>query len=123
LALGVHGDAISGEFDDNGDAPRMPPARIGGRLSWEGDAFSTWVSVLGAADQDDPGDFETKTDGYTRWDLGADYRFRFTGERELLVFAKWKNIGDEEIRLSTSFLRNYAPQAGESIEAGVRFYF
>ena len=123
LALGVHGDAISGEFDDNGDAPRMPPARIGGRLSWEGDAFSTWVSVLDAADQDDPGDFETETDGYTRWDLGADYRFRFAGERELLVFAKWKNIGDEEIRLSTSFLRNYAPQAGESIEAGVRFFF
>jgi iron complex outermembrane receptor protein len=32
LALGVHGDAISGEFDDNGDAPRMPPSRIGGWL-------------------------------------------------------------------------------------------
>ena len=123
LALGVHGDVISGEFDDNGDAPRMPPARIGSRLSWEGDAFSTWVSVLSAADQDNPGDFETETDGYTRWDLGADYRFRFAGDRELLVFAKWKNIGDEEIRLSTSFLRNYAPQAGESIEAGLRFYF
>jgi iron complex outermembrane receptor protein len=79
--------------------------------------------VLDAADQDNPGDFETETDGYTRWDLGADYRFQFAGETGLLVFLKWKNIGDEEIRHSTSFLRNYAPEAGESIEAGVRLTF
>jgi iron complex outermembrane receptor protein len=123
LALGINGDLISAEFDDNGDVPRMPPARVGGRLSWQGDAFSTWLRVQRAADQDDPGDFETETDGYTRWDLGADYRFRFASERELLVFLKWKNIGDDEIRLSTSFLRNFAPEAGESVEAGVRFTF
>jgi iron complex outermembrane receptor protein len=79
--------------------------------------------VLDAADQDDPGDFETATDGYTRWDAGADYRWQIRGEQELLVFAKWKNIGDEEIRLSTSFLRNYAPEAGESFEVGLRYSF
>ena len=123
LALGVRGDVISGEFDDAGDVPRLPPARIGGSLTWAGDAFSTWVSVISAADQDDPGDFETETDGWTRWDIGADYRFSFADERELLAFVKWKNIGDDEIRLSTSFLRNYAPEAGESIEAGIRFTF
>ena len=68
-------------------------------------------------------DFETETDGYTRWDLGADYRFSFAQERELLVFMKWKNITDEKIRLSTSFLRNYAPQAGQSVAVGIRFSF
>ncbi len=41
----------------------------------------------------------------------------------MLAFLKLKNIGDEEVRLSTSFLRNFAPQTGESIEAGVRFMF
>ena len=41
----------------------------------------------------------------------------------LLAFVKLKNITDEEIRLSTSFLRNYAPQPGESIEAGIRLMF
>ena len=55
--------------------------------------------------------------------MGADYRFEFGNDMDLLVFLKWKNISDEEIRLSTSFLRNYAPQAGESIEAGLRFSF
>jgi iron complex outermembrane receptor protein len=123
LFLGVRADMISGEFDNSGDVPRLPPMRIGGKLSWTGDAFSTWVSVLNASDQQDSGNFETETDGYTRWDMGADYRFSMADDRDLLVFIKWKNIGDEDIRLSTSFLRNYAPESGESIEAGIRFTF
>ena len=81
------------------------------------------MRVLNADDQDDPGAFETETDGYTRWDAGIDYRFRLPGDSDLVAFLKWKNLSDEEIRLSTSFLRNYAPQAGESIEAGLRFTF
>ena len=123
VALGIRGDIISAEFDNNGDVPRLPPTRIGSELSWRGDNFGTWISVLSAADQDDPGDFETETDGYTRWDLGADYRFKLRGDRELLAFMKWKNIGDDQIRLSTSFLRNYAPEAGESLEVGLRYSF
>ncbi|MFK8048618.1 MAG: TonB-dependent receptor [Halioglobus sp.] len=123
VALGVHGDIIFGEFDNSGDIPRLPPARIGGKLSWTSDSFSTWVSVMNASDQDDPGNFETETEGYTRWDIGADYQLQFAENNQVIVFLKWKNIGDEEIRLSTSFLRNYAPEAGESIEAGLRFMF
>ncbi|MEP0203614.1 MAG: TonB-dependent receptor [Halioglobus sp.] len=123
LMLGVFGDMISGEFDSAGDVPRMPPLRIGSELSWSGDAFNAFVRVINADDQDDAGDFETDTDGYTRWDAGVDYSFNLYGDTELLTFIKWKNIGDEEIRLSTSFLRNYAPQAGESVEAGIRFSF
>ncbi|MEJ2531187.1 MAG: TonB-dependent receptor [Halioglobus sp.] len=123
LWFGLFGDMISGEFDDNGDVPRLPPRRLGARLSWSGDALGAWVSALDAADQDDPGDFETETSGYTRWDAGVDYRWRLRDSRELVAFLKWKNIGDQEIRLSTSFLRNYAPEAGESLEAGIRFTF
>jgi iron complex outermembrane receptor protein len=114
---------ISGEFDDAGDVPRMPPRRLGAGLNWSDDNLGAWVRVVDAGDQDDPGDFETETDGYTRWDAGVDYRLGFQDDRELFFFLKWKNIGDDEIRLSTSFLRNYAPQAGESVEAGIRFAF
>lgn len=123
LFLDVRGDIISGEFNNSGDVPRSPPMRIGGKLSWTGDAFNTWVSILSASDQDDSGNFETETDGYTRWDIGANYRFNMTDDSDLTVFIKWKNIGDEEIRLSTSFLRNYAPEVGESVEAGIRYSF
>jgi len=114
---------IAGEFDSAGDVPRLPPMRIGSELSWRSDALGASVRVLDAGDQDDPGAFETGTDGYTRWDAGLDYTARFSRGTELLAFIKVKNITDEEIRLSTSFLRNFAPQAGESVEAGVRFMF
>ena len=123
VALGVFGDMITGEFDSAGDVPRLPPMRIGSELSWRSDSLGAYVRVLNASDQDNPGDFETETDGYTRWDAGIDYRVTFSQSTEMLAFLKLKNIGDEEIRLSTSFLRNFAPQAGESIEAGVRFMF
>jgi iron complex outermembrane receptor protein len=34
-----------------------------------------------------------------------------------------RNLADEEIRLSTSFLRDVAPEAGRSVEAGLRYTF
>jgi iron complex outermembrane receptor protein len=123
LTLGIFGDMIRGEFDFAGDVPRMPPMRIGSELAWRGDSLGAYVRVLNAADQDKPGEFETETDGYTRWDAGIDYTMQFAGDTELLAFLKLKNISDEEIRLSTSFLRNYAPQPGESVEAGIRLTF
>ncbi len=123
LALGVFGDVTVGEFDDAGDVPRLPPMRIGSELSWRSDAFGAYVRVINADDQDNAGNFETETDGYTRWDAGVDYRMTLMANTELLAFVKWKNIGDEEIRLSTSFLRNFAPEPGESIEAGIRLTF
>jgi iron complex outermembrane receptor protein len=123
LSLAIFGDYIVAEFDDAGDVPRMPPGRIGAQLDWRGDVWSFWLRGMKASDQDDPGEFETETDGYTRWDAGVDYRWGLSSERELFAFLKWKNIGDEQIRLSTSFLRNVAPQAGESVEAGIRLSF
>lgn len=123
LTLGVFGDFVSAEFDDAGDVPRMPPRRIGSKLEWSNESLGVYVRALNADDQDEPGDFESETDGYTRWDAGVDYRWSLGSDSEMLAFLKWKNITDEEIRLSTSFLRNYAPQAGESFEVGVRLSF
>ena len=123
LSLDITGDYVVGEFDKAGDVPRLPPLRLGAKLQWQDDDRSAWLRAQWADEQDSPGEIETPTDGYTRWDLGADYRWRVGSDNEVLAFLKWKNINDEEIRLSTSFLRNYAPEAGRSIEAGVRFSF
>ena len=38
--------------DDSGDVPRLPPLRIGSRLSWQADQWRVWGSVLDADDQD-----------------------------------------------------------------------
>lgn len=120
VLLGVFGDVIHGELEAGGDVPRLPPRRIGGRLQWSGDALQFWTRVISAADQDRPGINEAETAGYTRWDAGAEYRIS-PGASDLTLFVSLNNIGDEDIRLSTSFLRDVAPEAGRSIEAGIRF--
>jgi iron complex outermembrane receptor protein len=101
----------------------MPPGRLGAEFNWANEATGVFLRVLRAADQNDAGEFEAETNGYTRWDAGADYRMSLAKDAELLFFLKWKNIGDEDYRQSTSFLRDFAPQAGRSVEAGLRYSF
>jgi iron complex outermembrane receptor protein len=54
--------------------------------------------------------------------MGGEYRLPLAGG-ELVSFVTLNNVGDEEIRLSTSFLRDVAPEAGRAIEAGIRYSF
>lgn len=122
LGLRVFGDALFGRLDEGGDVPRLPPARLGGRLGWAAEHWELWCSVLHATDQDKPGDFEAATGGYTRWDLGGEYRIPLAGA-ELVTFFEFRNIGNDQIRLSTSFLRDVAPEAGRSVAAGIRYSF
>ena len=76
-----------------------------------------------ADDQDKPGENEEATEGYTRWDAAAEYRTGAFESGEVVFFARFKNITDEEIRLSTSFLRDFAPEAGRSLELGLRLVY
>jgi len=52
--------------------------------------------------------------------LGAQYRLASFGDSEVLLFAKGKNMLNENIRNSTSYLRNFAPEPGRSAELGIR---
>jgi len=120
VSITLFGDWIEGELDNNDDVPRLPPLRVGATLDYALGPFGVYLRGVNAADQDNPGINETETDGYTRWDAGMDYHFKLGSDRELLVFLKGTNLSDEEIRLSTSFLRNIAPEAGRSVELGFR---
>ena len=122
LRAGFTADVIRGELDDGDDVPRLPPLRLGGQLSWASDRLELWTRVLDAASQQRAGVNEASTRGYTRWDAGVDYRLPLGGS-ELVLFVAGHNLGDEEIRLSTSFLRDVAPEAGRSVEAGLRLHF
>ncbi|MEM9254001.1 MAG: TonB-dependent receptor [Pseudomonadota bacterium] len=122
FALGLFGDYVRGELDSGGDVPRLPPTRFGGRLSLGEDAWYVWTSLLWADDQDRPGDNEEETEGYTRWDIGGEYRLPIA-DGQVLLSLEGRNLADEEIRLSTSFLRDEAPEAGRSVVATVRYSF
>lgn len=122
VSLRLFGDSMRGRFDDHGDVPRMPPPRVGFEVNLAAAAWSAYVTLLHAADQDKPGAFEIGTDGYDRVDAGVDYTIT-SNNGELLLFLKGRNLGDREIRLASSYLRGFAPEAGRSFEAGMRYRF
>ena len=123
LRLALTGDYISGKLDSGAYVPRLPPMRLGSKLSWTDNEWYWFASVLVAAEQDRPGDNESETKGYSRWDAGLEYRLQFGGNSTVVLFASLNNISDEEIRLSTSFLRDFAPESGRSLAAGFRIEF
>jgi len=123
LGVRVFGDNIRGKFANTGDVPRMPTSRLGAEMRLEGNEWSVYGTVIHALAQDRPGDFELVTDSWTRLDVGADYTLHAGRTGELMLFVKGRNLGDEEIRLPTSYLRGFAPEAGRSLETGVRYRF
>lgn len=123
VSLDLFADMINGHLEGNGDAPRMPPSRIGTRLNITGINWTAYLSLLHADKQDQPGFFEIGTDSYTRLDLGVNFTVVVGRDSEVLLFARGSNLGDEEIRLATSYLRGFAPEAGRSLEAGFRFTY
>ena len=119
----LFGDWVDGELSGGVDVPRIPPHRVGLRLDYSRDAWQLYTSVIDAARQNRPGVNETETDGYTRWDAGVNYTLAVAATTEATVFLRLLNATDEEIRSSTSFLRDFAPEPGRSLEAGIRLTF
>jgi len=65
-----------------------------------------------ADDQPHAGDFETSTAGYFLLNVGVNYQLKAYKDAKLMLFAEGNNLLDQNIRNSTSYLRNFAPEAG-----------
>jgi iron complex outermembrane receptor protein len=65
-------------------------------------------------------ELETSTSGYTLLNLEASYRIKETQSNGIRLFVQGKNLLDEEIRIHTSFLKNFAPLPGRALVAGIR---
>jgi len=52
--------------------------------------------------------------------LGTQYQILDVHGADVMVFAKANNLLDENIRNSTSYLRNFAPEPGRGAEIGFR---
>ncbi|MEQ1484702.1 TonB-dependent receptor [Methyloglobulus sp.] len=123
IDLTLFGDYTRGTFDQGGDVPRMPPLRYGFQLSYEKDDFSTNARLTRGEAQTNAGENETETDSYLLLNMGAQYQLADIHDAEILLFAKGKNLLNENIRNSTSYLRNFAPEPGRSAELGIRISY
>ncbi|MGH1374212.1 MAG: TonB-dependent receptor [Cellvibrionaceae bacterium] len=122
FGLRLFGDAVRAEFDKGGDVPRVSPDRLGAELTVEQSHWFGSVQVIEVSEQNRAGNGEEETDGYTRLDAQINVPLQFGGNSGL-IFLRADNLLDEEIRHSTSFLREVAPEAGRSLTAGVRLSF
>ncbi|MGX4642588.1 TonB-dependent receptor [Massilia sp. SYSU DXS3249] len=123
LSLRAFGDMSRGELDDAGSLPLQPAKRLGLETGYKQGALRGGVSLLRALKQERLAAFEsTPTPAYTQLDANLSYtqRFRHT---DLTWFIIGKNLLDEEIRISTSVLKDIAPLPGRNLTVGVRAAF
>ncbi len=118
FGLRIWADSVRAKLDDSGDVPRMPPARIGATLVYENENWYSSLAWMQAADQDRPGENQEATEGYTKVDAYLGYQLDNWN-----IYARVNNLLDEEIRNSTSFLREIAPEPGRSAILGVTYHF
>jgi len=102
--------------------PRQPPLRYGIQLATATGPWSARIRYTHANAQDRAGINETETKGYNLLNLYASYRHKVMG-RTATIFLRGRNLLDEQIRNSTSFLRSFSPEPGRSIELGVELTF
>jgi iron complex outermembrane receptor protein len=118
--LTFFGDYTRGEFESGTNVPRMPPLRYGSQLSYEKNDWSSNVRVTRAEAQKNAGENESETPTYVKVDVGTQYKIADFAHTEILLFAKGKNLLNENIRNSVSYLRNFSPEMGRSGEVGIR---
>jgi iron complex outermembrane receptor protein len=118
-------DVVSGELDDGGNVPYMPPltVNVGTKADWQ--LWSVGAHVTWADDQNDTGGAELPTDGYTQLDLRADLKLSELGygREGTTLFVDARNVTDEEIRYATSVLKDKLPAPGRNIRIGIRAVF
>ncbi len=118
---------LEGQYDyvrgdtDLGAPARLPSFTATARLVWQSPTFGGRLEVRHVGEQDRVAEFELPTDSYTLVNAYASYALPSVPGATL--FAEVRNIGDEEAREHTSFLKDIAPLPGRNFRAGIALRF
>lgn len=113
--------SLSGELDDGGNLPAMPPQKISVSLATNIGPAMVSLDIENADDQTDTATDELATDGYTSVDLSASWQPE--AYEGLSITGVIRNLTDEEIRHHTSPLKDLLPEAGQDIRITARYKF
>lgn len=117
-------DTVDAELSISGDQglPRIPADRAGIGLKWHDDAWDIKLNYVRVSEQNDLANFELPTDSYDDLSLRINKSF-VVGSGELQLFAHGRNLTDDEQRNHTSFVKDFAPSPGRTIEVGLQMTF
>jgi iron complex outermembrane receptor protein len=123
LSLRGFADTSRGKLDHGGSLPLQPATRIGFDAGYRSGPLRAGLSVVRAQSQDRLASFETNaTPGYTQLGANVSYTQRM-GTLDLTWFMIARNLLNEDIRLSTSVLKDVSPLPGRNFLFGVRTKF
>lgn len=121
LDLRLFTDYVRGKLDNkNGNVPRTTPQRFGLELNYQTGPWTANLTTIHVLRQNKCAELESSTPGYTLLNLEASYRIKETQSNGIRLFIQGRNLLDEEIRVHTSFLKNFAPLPGRALVAGIR---
>jgi iron complex outermembrane recepter protein len=131
IGLRLQADRVRARLDKavpggNRNLPRIAPGRFGLGLNWERGAWQADAMVMRYETQDKTAAFETATAGFNWIDLDFSRSFGSAqAERSLVseVYLQIRNVGDQEARVHTSYLKDIAPLIGRNVGFGLRFYW
>ncbi len=119
-SIELQADLVRGQFTagSNRDIPRLPPAKIRASYVVESDHWRAALNITRAAAQNNAGENQMSTLGYTRLDASLSYN-----QPNWSIFIQGQNLTDRDIRNATSFLREIAPETGRNLTIGLRYQF
>jgi len=125
LTVRAFTDGVRGQLDDaaagDRNLPRMTPTRYGLSLHGHYRRATGNLSLIRADAQERIASLETTTKGYNL--LNADIDYRLPTTREASLFLRGTNLLDDEVRRSTSFIKDAAPAPGRGFVVGFRVGF
>jgi iron complex outermembrane receptor protein len=116
-------DTVDGGLDDGQNVPLMPPTRFGLGLDWHYGGWTANVTWIWADDHTDVAEYETPTPGYDLLNADLTWTLPWAERSTWELFLRGRNLLDEDIRNSTSYLKDQAPQIGRNFVFGVRAAF
>lgn len=118
-------DFVTTDVDSGSNLPLIPPVTFNASLDGDWGLWKAGASVTVAGDQDDPGEGELATDGYTTLDLRGAFSLAELGigREGTELFVDVRNVTDEEVRYATSVLKDTVPAPGRNVRGGIRMVF
>jgi iron complex outermembrane receptor protein len=116
-------DRVHAELANGNHVPRLPPDRVGIGMDWDHASWSGNLTWIHAAAHTLTAPMETSTPGYDQLDAELTWLLPAKGPFDFEVYLQGRNLLDEDIRNSTSFLKDQAPQIGRNLVLGARMAF
>jgi len=123
LGLRLFTDYVRARLDKNGNVPRTTPQRFGLEFNHRVGPWAFNLTTIYVLRQNRRAKLETSTPDYTLVNVNASYLIKATKSVGITVFLQGKNLLNEEIRVHTSFLKDFVPRPGRALIAGIRGEF